>query len=152
MRDGKPERSILVQVWLLYNRNSQSLRGTRALFKRTMKYRRLSTMWVFHFKSLDIGKIIYLKILCTRHVKTFITSFTSLCLFIVNSFTLQDTYFLDKLLNRGLSTLNSLISNNSMQTSLTGVFLPLFYSFAISELSEFMFSFYSFSLTDVQSI
>ena len=135
-----------------------SLRGTRALFKRTMKYRRLfaflmqSTMWVFHFKSLDIVKIIYLKILCTRHVKTFITSFTSLCLFIVNSFTLQDTYFLDKLLNRGLSTLNSLISNNSMQTSLTGVFLPLFYSFAISELNEFMFSFYSFSLTDVQSI
>ena len=107
---------------------------------------------MFHFKSLDIGKIIYLKILCTRHVKTFITSFTSLCLFIVNSFTLQDTYFLDKLLNRGLSTHNSLISNNSMQTSLTGVFLPLFYSFAISELSEFMFSFYSFSLTDVQSI
>lgn len=104
---------------------------------------------MFHFNSLDIGKIIYLKILCTRHVKTFITSFTSLCLFIVNSFTLQDTYFLDKLLNRGLSTHNSLISNNSMQTSLTGVFLPLFYSFAISELSEFMFSFYSFSLTDV---
>ena len=37
-----------------------SLRGTRALFKRTMKYRRLfaflmqSTMWLFHFKSLDI--------------------------------------------------------------------------------------------------
>ena len=78
-------------------------------------------------------------------------SFVDLGLFIVNSFTLQDTYFLDKLLNRGLSTHNSLISNNSMQTSLTGVFLPLFYSFAISELSEFMFGFYSFSLTDVQS-
>ena len=37
-----------------------SLRRTRALFKRTMKYRRLfaflmqSTMWLFHFKSLDI--------------------------------------------------------------------------------------------------
>ena len=71
-------------------------------------------------------------------------SFVDIGLFIVNSFTLQDTYFLDKL-NRGLSTRNSLISNNSMQTSLTGVFLPLFYSFAISELSEFMFSFYSFS-------
>lgn len=74
--------------------------------------------------------------MCTRHVKTFITSFTSICLFIVNSFTVQDTYFLDKLLNHGLSTHNSLISNNSMQTSLTGVFLPLFYSFAISELSD----------------
>ena len=88
-------------------------------------------------------------ILCPRHVKTFVTSSTSLCLFIVNSFTLQDTYFLDKLLNRGLSTHNSLISNNSMQTSLTTVFLPLFYSFAATELSEFMFSLHSFSLTDV---
>ena len=88
-------------------------------------------------------------ILCMRHVKTFVTSFTSLRLFIVNSFTLQDTYFLDKLLNRGLSTHNSLISNNSMQTSLTAVFLPLFYSFAATELSEFMCSLHSFSLTDV---
>ena len=99
------------------------------------------------YRKNNLFKII---ILCTRHVKTFITSFTSLCLFIVNSFTLQDTHFLDKLLNHGLSTHNSLISNNnSMQTSLTAVFLPLFHSFAATELSEFMFSLHSFSLTDV---
>ena len=100
------------------------------------------------YRKNNLFKII---ILCTRHVKTFITSFTSLCLFIVNSFTLQDTHFLDKLLNHGLrlSTHNSLISNNSMQTSLTAVFLPLFHSLAATELSEFMFSLHSFSLTDV---